>query len=175
MLTSARLFKALVYSTNHINVEKALLRKEILNLTVRLIIMNAYKQSDPELTDLIQRLYRSCPLLFESLMPRSEIEDLAAAAAAADVDEADEDEPSVELQADDSHLRPSAIGCLPARHVRQVLGFPLRSSQMIAAFKELLTRAYDVYYSSPAILHFGKVNLQWVKKISFTDKYVILP
>jgi hypothetical protein len=61
-------------------------------------------------------------MLFESLMPRSEIEALAAAGVAANLVYDDEDS-AVELQADSIHLRPPAIGYMPIGHVRSILGF----------------------------------------------------
>ena len=129
--------------------------------------MNGFKHSDPELTKSVQGLYRDCPLLFQSLLPRSEFEVLAVS----DPD-ALEDETSVVLKADNEHLRPSAIGCLQQKYAREVLAFPVREKQMDAIFKTELTRAFDRDYSSPNVLHFGKIPLQWTKKLSFTDKLV---
>jgi hypothetical protein len=46
-----RWFKLIVYITNHSNIEKTMLAKENLRQTVRLLLLNAFYHSDPELTE----------------------------------------------------------------------------------------------------------------------------
>ena len=76
-----------MYFTNHQNVEKALLARENLQQTVRLILSNAFADRDPGLTKLLQRMHLKIPSLFESLLPKSELETVATA--------------NIELEADD--------------------------------------------------------------------------
>jgi hypothetical protein len=142
--------------------------KENERLTLRLLLNNAFSATDPELTALIQNLYNFCPLLFQSLLPRSEIDRLNE-----QVDEeVDEDEDEVELAADPLHSRLRVIGCIEPKYVRLKLGFPVIPKEMDTAFSKDLTEAYKRDYGSPNVLHFGKKPLQWCKKLVFTDTYV---
>ncbi|KAN0076688.1 hypothetical protein V8E54_006830 [Elaphomyces granulatus] len=60
-----RLFKKVIYTTNHCNPEKDLLFKENLRQTNRFILANA-----------LHELYSQCPALFSGILPQSEgIED----------------------------------------------------------------------------------------------------
>ena len=130
--------------------------KENGRLTLRLLLNNAFSATDPELTTLIQNLYNFCPLLFQSLLPRSEIDRLN--------EPVDEDEDEVELA--------RAIGCIEPKYVRLKLGFPVIPKEMDITFSKDLTEAYKRDYGSPNVLHFGKKPLQWCKKLVFTDTYV---
>jgi hypothetical protein len=47
---SVRVFKKIVYQTNHFNVEKSLLLRENFQQTARLLLPDAFASSDPELT-----------------------------------------------------------------------------------------------------------------------------
>ena len=143
-------------------------------MTLRLLIMNGFKHSDPELTKFIQAIYKDNPLLFQNMMPNSEIESLAADDASKNEAELEnDDEQSVLPEADDVHLRPSAIGCIPVQHVRTILGFPLRQLQMEKDFTAAFSKSYSRDYNKPHVDHFGKVPLQWSKKVSFTHRYVL--
>ena len=51
-----------MYFTNHQNVEKALLGRENLQQTVRLILNNAFTQQEPELTKLFQGMLEAFEL-----------------------------------------------------------------------------------------------------------------
>jgi hypothetical protein len=138
--------------------------KENQQLTLRLLVNNAFSVTDPELTVLIQSLFNDCPLLFQSLLSRSEINSLN--------EQIDEDEDEIDLTADPLHSRPRAIGCIRPKHVRLQLGFPVSPKEMDAAFSMDFTEAYRRDYGSPNVLHFGKTPLQWCKKLVFTDTYV---
>jgi len=105
--------------------------KENERLTLRLLLNNAFSATDPELTTLIQNLYNFCPLLFQSLLPRSEIDRLN--------ESVDEDEDEVELAADPLHSRLRAIGCIEPKYVRLKLGFPVIPKEMDIAFSKDLT------------------------------------
>lgn len=64
LLTFNSGFKDKIYETDHSRVEQALSKKKSQNLSLRLMLMNAHKDSDPELTQTIQEVYRDAPLLF---------------------------------------------------------------------------------------------------------------
>ena len=120
-----------MYMTNHSNVERALLTKENVQLTVRLLLMNAFEHSDPELTKLFLELYSECPSLFKMWLPRSEVESLVP------------DDEEVLIRGDETHLRPIAIGCIQPQYVRGVLKLPCREKDMDAAFETDLRIAYS--------------------------------
>jgi hypothetical protein len=138
--------------------------KENERLTLRLLINNAFRATDPELTVLIQSLYNFCPLLFQNLLPKSEINSLN--------EQIDEDHDEIDLAADPLHSRPRAIGCILPKYVRHQLGFPVSQKEMDTAFSIDFTEVYKRDYGSPNVLHFGKKPLQWCKKLVFTDTYV---
>jgi hypothetical protein len=68
---SVRVFKKTVYETNHFNVEKSLLRVNF-QQTARLLLLDTFASSDPELTALFRELSTQCPSLFQTMLPRSE-------------------------------------------------------------------------------------------------------
>ena len=140
--------------------------------------MNAFQQTDPELTHLIQDLYKDSPFLFQGLLPRSEVESLQCATTAVDNNEDSSSGEGfsldkAELTADTEHIRPAAIGCFRPQFVRSQLKWPLREIEMDAIFKNAFAEAYRRDYATPMIIHFGKVPLQWCKKLAFTDRFVI--
>lgn len=141
--------------------------------TVRLLLMKAFQYSDPELTAMFQELYIKCPSLFDTMLPRSEIESLNNKAAENLHYSADEDDDEVLLQADNKHTRPSAIGCIEPGYIRRELGFPVSPKDLTnpsnTAFADELSAAYDRDYTKPYVMHFGKVPLAWCKKLSFFD------
>jgi hypothetical protein len=120
--------------------------KENQQLTLRLM-NNAFSATDPELTALIQSLFNDCPLLFQSLLSRSEIDSLN--------EQIDEDEIDLRVTADPLHSRPRAIGCIRPKHVRLQLGFPGSQKEMDAAFSMDFTEVYKQDYGSPNVLHFS--------------------
>ena len=140
--------------------ERSLLARENLQMTVRLLLMNAFDDTDPKLTRIFAELYDLCPELFEHLLPRSEIDNLGVVF---DIDE------EVSLRGDDDHLRPVVIGCVKSNYVRKTLRFPIVQSQMDAAFENAFRMCYDQHYGLKYITHFGKVPLQWCRKLAFYD------
>ena len=119
------------------------------------------------MTEFIQSVYRDNPLLFESILSRSEVDTL-------DIDQDSDDlEPSVSIEADNNHRRPSAIGSLRVTYVQDILRFPVHQKHMDNTFQKALSSAYSSDYGERNVLYFGRIPLQWVKKISFTHRYVL--
>jgi hypothetical protein len=58
-----RWFKQVVYQTNHRNIERLMLRKESFRQTLRLLLLGAYTEEEPDTTAIVQELSRSCPSL----------------------------------------------------------------------------------------------------------------
>ena len=115
---------------------------------------------------MVQELYDRAPALFEPVLPRSEIESL----------NIDPEEDEILLQSDQAHLRATALGCIQSSYVRNQLGFPVTTKDMEnksnAAFVAQFAAAYSRDYAKPNVVHFGKVPLQWSKKLSYYDKLV---
>ena len=141
-----------------------MLAKENLQQTVRLILLNAFKMTDPELTAFFKDMKPLCPNFFSTLLPRSEQEALAIKA------EQDEDESELFLQSDQTHIRPSTIGRIKPSYAEEKLGLPLRPAQMQPAFRQQLREAYKNDYQKPNIFEFGTSVLQWCRKLSFLDR-----
>ena len=134
-----RYFKKIVYQTNHSNVEKTMLLKENLGQTVRLLLMDGFKQAEPKATQMIKEIHSCCPSLFTTLLPRSEQMQLD-----------DDSESRLSVVQDRYHLQPKAIGCLEPKYCREVLKLPTRSSEdsavMSEPFKAALREAYQSDY-----------------------------
>jgi len=163
-------FKKIVYQTNHRNVEKMLLSHESLQQSLRLILMDAYDSEEPKITSLVKSLYRKCPTLFNTLLPRSEQKSLRSQV------EEDEEEDSMSLESDDHHRHVTATGCLSATYCKNVLQVPTCSSDsalMTSSFESQLREALARDYRIPAVMHFGNNRFQWCKKVSFTTRYIL--
>lgn len=163
-----RWFKLIVYLTNHSKVEKTMLGKENLQQTIRLLLLNAFQHTDPELTESFAGLRDKCPALFASILPCAEQEQLAINAAVP----VEEDEEECGLLSDDAHLRATAINRIQARYARVTLKLPLRSAHMTTKFRQQLRHAYIVEYGLPHIYEFGTSAIRWCKKLSFYDRSV---
>lgn len=142
-----RYFKKIIHQTNHVQVEKALLMRQNLMQTIRLILGNGYLMSHPELTRLFGgqnhtlpildpvltplsvEIYRQCPTLFDMAIPRSEQQVFTEEMENNDEDELDlgvgsNSHGSLQLV---QHLRPKVIGRLKDKFIKSQ-GLPTRSS-----------------------------------------------
>ena len=119
------MFKKDVYQTNHIDVEKHLLLHEGLRQSVRLLLMDAFKEDEPTITEVVKELYRNCPTLFQVLITRSEQTSLLAEQGS------EEEEDTMTLQSDKDHRDVTAIGRLGARYCKNTLRVPLRASDAL--------------------------------------------
>jgi hypothetical protein len=66
---------------NQHGVERELLLRENTRQTARFVLENAFAHIEPEITQLIQGIYRSYPSIFQAILPRSEQVDLEKAVA----------------------------------------------------------------------------------------------
>lgn len=160
-----RYFKKIIHQTNHVQVEKALLMRQNLMHTIRLILGNAYSVTDPGLTQLFAYIFRLCPTLFDTAIPRSEQRVFTEEMENNDEDELD----LVNLQLV-QHLRPKVIGRLKDKFIKSQ-GLPTRNSEVKDEFYRQLRLAYGDYQMSN-IIGFGTGGLRYCKKVSFTDRCV---
>ena len=129
--------------------------------TIRLILLNAFTVSEPEVTQQIQDLYNHCPTLFDSLLPRSE---------QTHFQDANDDEDSVAIQGSPNHLHPMAISRIQPKYCRNVLKLSIKAQDFDVTFKKCLRLAYELDYGLPGIIHFGHAFVPWCTKFSFTDR-----
>ena len=162
-----RAFKKWIYTTNHRHPEKDLLTKENQRQTLRLLLANAFKHSEPTVTKLIKDIHSACPQLFATLLPRSEQMELNGSL----VDDAGEDDEE-DVQADRAHPLPLVTGCIQPSYIRSKFGLPTRANELSApahtSFSKALSDAYGRDYSMPNILVFTG-SFQWCKRLSFYD------
>ncbi|OXV08563.1 hypothetical protein Egran_03674, partial [Elaphomyces granulatus] len=158
-----RHFKKVIYTTNHQHPERDLLHKENIRQTLRLILTNSFSH-EPTITRVVKEIFAVCPLLFSTLLPRSEQMDLAGSLISQNDDDDDE-----YVQPDSRHSQPTATGCIKAKYCKEVLALPTRVSHLTAAFRNLLAKAYGEHYGMPNIIVFSHGVFQWCKKFSFFD------
>ncbi|KAI8171048.1 hypothetical protein KHU50_005759 [Colletotrichum sp. SAR 10_65] len=163
-----RYFKRRVYETNFREVEKLLLQKVNMQMTMRLLLRNAFFFDDAELTLQMSRLYKSCPTLFDSILPRTDRREMALPQEEMDF------EMDVEgLVSDEDHQRPSAIGQVSVRGVTHAINenkpLPTRPTTMEDTFTRRLRRAYTRDYGEPDIWVFSG-RLQYSNKFAFSDR-----
>ncbi|KAL9035756.1 MAG: hypothetical protein Q9180_004684 [Flavoplaca navasiana] len=161
-----RLFKQLVYQTNHINVEKLLLSSENLRQSIRLILLGAWKGIEPQATAVVKELYSKCPLLFDTLVSKSERSILRLS-----LQDPDGEEDELALQSDGLHKRVTAIGRLQPKYCKEVLRLPIRASSvfMTHSFKSQLRSAFTTDYNMPNVIYFGPHAFQWCRKVGFSS------
>jgi hypothetical protein len=86
----------------------------------------------------------------------------------------DDEESQLTLTDDGGHICPAAIGCIQAKHAKEVLNLPVRTSAMSDAFRKQLHAAFQNSYDMVNVIEFGKVAIQWSKKLAFTDRLAFL-
>ncbi|KAN0072697.1 hypothetical protein V8E54_008811 [Elaphomyces granulatus] len=88
------------------------------------------------------------PSLFQTMLPRSEIEDYVAE---------DDEESQLALTDDGGHICPAAISCIQAKHA---LNLPVRTSAMSDAFRKQLRAVFQNSYDMVIVIEFGKVAVK---------------
>ncbi|KAI9748387.1 MAG: hypothetical protein M4579_007241 [Chaenotheca gracillima] len=154
-----RLYKEWVTHTNFRDVEKVLLHRENIQQTLRLCLNGSFANSDERATKTIQRLYRLCPTLLDSVLPISERY-------------MDVDQSCLDLQSDVDHIRPVATSCLARRFVADTLGLPLSAKKMELTdpFLKKLRLAYAKDYDLPHVVDLSRFPFQWCRQVCFTDR-----
>jgi hypothetical protein len=104
------------------------------------------------------------------MLPRSEIEDSEIEDYVAE----DGEEPQMALTDDGGHICLAAIGCIQAKHAKEVLNLPVQTSTISDAFRKQLRAAFQNSYDMVNVIEFGKVAIQWSKKLAFTNRLAFL-
>jgi hypothetical protein len=143
-----------------------------MQITIRLILQNGFYHKDGELTALMNRLYNQCPTLFDSVLPRTDRQDMAA------IDDELENELDIISGVDSKHRRTTVIGAIPPATVDRTYhllndnqSLPRRHDNMSENFKRALRGAYVQEYGFDEIYHFGNRRpLQYSNKFAFTGR-----
>lgn len=148
--------------TNYQNVEWALLSWVNFQQTLHFLLDSAHSLNAPDLTFQIQRLFDSCPVLFESVLPISEcvlgVQD-----------------PSEALWGDEHHLN--------SRTQSQISQADMKDNGLPHHFNILehddwrLTALQDAYvrdYGRPNIQLISGISLAWFRQFGFTDRWVVI-
>lgn len=133
--------------------------QESLQQCLRFLLAGSYLENEPQLSERMERINKSCPSLLRDLLPYSEQND-----------DAVDDEAKIEIVGDAAHEEPLAIGCVQASYVTKHLRWPVRSAPKMEdkVFSQLLRDAYDQDYNEPNVT-LPKTRIQWCMRISFTD------
>ena len=160
-------FKNDVYTTNHANIERLLLEKANFRITIRLLLLGAFNDTDAPLTELIQDIQRTYPSLFESLLPRSKV-----AAFNTQIEDKDDDNQQT-VQGDDQHQRPRVISRISPQHIKSQLNLPNRASNALSDdWRTALREGYAVY-GKGLVRDFKTQPMMWCKKVSYYNPSVI--
>lgn len=147
-------------------------------LTIRLLLRNAFLHDDPSLTSEMRQLYRDCPNLFRRTLARTDRNELEA------LQDQAEFELDVPPSADETHLEPSVINKIPSKEVRLHSHFaqgdgplPHRAEDASPPFVQLLRAAYANDYGFPAhhpSAYEPSAPIKWSRKLAFnTSGYVL--
>ncbi|ELR05295.1 hypothetical protein GMDG_07278 [Pseudogymnoascus destructans 20631-21] len=153
------MFKHWAQYLNGRSVEKVLMRRECINLTLRLLLNGAFEYDEPVLSTQMWNLHKTCPILTNHLLPSSEKWDIV-------------EEASINvLQPDSSHISPKATLCVRREDVEKELDLPLWPEQLQEGlpFVQKLREAYRVDYEDPHITSLGSRPLQYFSRFSFID------
>ncbi|KAI0599024.1 hypothetical protein F4775DRAFT_591811 [Biscogniauxia sp. FL1348] len=166
-----KLWKKIVYSTNHRSPEKDLFAWENFAQTIRFVLLDAYKDSDVELTEQLKKLHQTVPSLFTSVLRgQEEVPGLPGLPGLNDTTELSAPEQSsatVELIDDEKHRDVKVLGLLKAQ-IYKDLQLPVKESEMTADFRRMLMAAYKDYGRQPSIMGTQQV-VKWWKKVSWDD------
>ncbi|OJD20989.1 hypothetical protein ACJ73_07672 [Blastomyces percursus] len=105
-----QLFKNFVTRTNHVNIEKALLKQEIFCQSIRFLLDGSFQCSDPQISSTLQHLHKSCPTVFRHLLSRASTFLLD--------EKLIDDDSNVSLIAMPNHQAPRAWSCIPSSYVK---------------------------------------------------------
>ena len=132
--------------------------RENIQQTLRLLMLDAFAKSDPDITAAISRLATFCPSLLNSLLPKSQQQGFL-----------DDNEFAVDIFGDRTHHSPAAQGFLSTKSCNES-SLPLRADKADPVFKRSLSQAYHHDYQSQSIHTFGNARLKWCKKFSYNDR-----
>jgi len=148
-----RQYKKEIYHTNYNHPERDLLNRESFQQTVRLLLLDSFKESDPELTMQIKHLHDICPDILDSFLPHSE--------------KHVRDKPKTRVISGPCHLRASVLSKIKADFCFRELMLPTRASGLDSGWRKDLFEGYKDYHM--VISHAGNRAIKWYKRFSFNN------
>lgn len=165
-----RIFKEMIYKTNHRNPERDLLQRINFEMTVRFLLLGCGQMNitDSSVVEQLQRIQMNCPGLFSTLLPASE-RTIIQRQILGDPDEQDTPEYTAAIVEDNAHRNIKARNKLAVKWSRQNLHLPQYGREADASFYSAITAAFQQDYDKPNVTLFNNVPLQWWKTVSFDD------
>jgi hypothetical protein len=148
-----RQYKKEIYHTNYNHPERDLLNRESFQQTVRLLLLDSFKESDPELTMQIKHLHDICPDVLDSFLSHSE--------------KHVRDKPKTRVISGPCHLRASVLSKIKADFCFRELMLPTRASGLDSGWRKDLFEGYKDYHM--VISHAGNRSIKWYKRFSFNS------
>ncbi|KAI1822978.1 hypothetical protein F4861DRAFT_540483 [Xylaria intraflava] len=158
-----KLWKKMVYTTNHRVPEKDLFSWENIAQTMRFVILNSHAESDGELTIQMQDLNKAAPSLFTSIMRGQ------AMAGDDNEEEMDTMTGGHRIMAHASYIEASVGGLIKAQ-ARQNLGLPARESHMDVRTRQLLEVAYARDYGRQVTMMGTSQRLKWWQSVTWSSR-----
>ena len=128
-----------------------------MQMTIRMILQNAFSHLDAPLTNQLRTIEKKCPNIFKAMYHKNS-------------GDASDDTSDVSSGADQDHQTSTTIAKLPAHTIKSLS----LHNDMTQSFKNALLAAYVRDYREPEIYWFGHSRLFWSKKFAFTDRYVLV-
>ena len=131
--------------------EKSLLLREKSQQTIRFILLDALRLSEPKLTETLHRLNSKCPTLIHTILPPNDLDKLV-----------DEGEDSLALKSYSNHQYPAVFRCIAPKEASQQHQLPVRLSKADTnhPLKVGIRQAYEKYYGLPYVMSLGSTPLQ---------------
>lgn len=137
--------------------------------TIRLLLRNAFRHSDPELTDTLVDLYKQCPTLLDGILARTDKVEL---------DDTEYDAISNE-SGDADHLNARVINQITARQELIGMVHPINCGNCMptrgntnfdVTFHDKLREVYINEYHKAPLTIFDNKPVQYARKFGFTNK-----
>lgn len=162
-----RIFKDMIYKTNHRNPERDLLQRINFEMTIRFLLMGSMSETERPLIDQIQRINRQCPGLFDTLLPLSE-RTIVQRSILGDGDSVETEEYAAILIGDELHQNPKARSKLGVKFARN-LNLPAYGREADPGLISKLTVAFLREYRRVNVTVFRDVPFRWWKAVSYDD------
>ncbi|KAI1811386.1 hypothetical protein GGS20DRAFT_588590 [Poronia punctata] len=160
-----KLWKKMVYTTNHRAPEKDLFAWENVAQTLRFVLLNSFADTDRELTNQLQNLNSTTPSLFASITRGQ----LVPGGANGD-DEVDDDEAGIVLVARHESYIEVGLTAQLRPETRQKLGLATREKDFSPMYRRMLTSAYANHYSRQVTIMGTGQRLKWWGSVTWSTK-----
>lgn len=164
-----RIFKEMIYKTNHRNPERDLLQRINFEMTVRFLLLGSMSETEQPLIDQLQRINKKCPGLFDTLLPVSERTIIQRSVLGDGEGEPEIEEYTATLMDDPLHQNVKARAKLGVKFARNKLRLPAYGREAENSLLASVKTAFSRDYNRPNVDVLRDVKFQWWKTISFDD------